>query len=184
MLEGGSAERAELEVLGFKLERLTERLSQEWKLSNLLERTLRDKNDTDPRIRSIKLGCAIARASENGWGSHEVARAVKEVSYFLRITETETTEMLHAAAREAAEVTESYGTKKISRLVPVPGEAGSEKSGRAAEHDMSVELSKNGETKMNGLAARGRKISKAGSVRPAGEPAGFFRLLWPPGEPR
>lgn len=158
LLEGGSPERAELEVLGFKLERLTERLSQEWKLSNLLERTLRDRNDTDPRIRSIKLGCAIARASENGWGSHEVARAVKEISYFLRLKEAETTEMLHESAREAAEVTESYSTKKISRLVPVPGESGSDKS--VAQNDMSAELSKNGETKVNGLAAREEKYQK------------------------
>ena len=51
-------------------------------------------------------------------------------------------EMLHEAAREAAEVTEHCGTNIISRLVPIPGEPG------------PGEISGAGETKMNGLPER------------------------------
>ena len=140
MLAAERDEQAELDVLGFKLERLTERLSQEWKLSELLERALRNKNDADPRVRSIKLGCAVAMASEKGWDSPEIGKTIKEVSSWLHLSIAEATEMLHQAAREAAGVTEFYGTKNISRLVPIPGEA---KSGQAAEKDSPAESSKN-----------------------------------------
>ncbi len=137
MLESGNDEHAELEILGFKLERLTERLSQEWKLSRLLERALRDKGDTDPRIRSIRMGCSVAMAAEKGWGSVEVGKAVKEVSACLRLPVDETTQILHEAAREAASVTESYANNLISRLVPIPEEEGRKKSDRGGETDIN-----------------------------------------------
>ena len=138
MADSDCEERAEVEVLGFKLERLTERLSQEWKLSDLLERALRNKSDADPRVRSIRLGCAVAMASEKGWDSPEIRKTVKEASNYFKLPEAETIEMLQESAREAAEVTEYYGTNRISRLVPVPEESSPE------------EISGAGETKMNG----------------------------------
>ncbi|MDR3553212.1 MAG: HDOD domain-containing protein [Syntrophobacteraceae bacterium] len=137
MLEADSEERAEVGVLGFKLERLTERLSREWKLSALLERALINKSDPDPRVRSIKLGCAVAMASEKGWEGLEIRRIIKEASGYFRLSENETTEILHQSAREAAAVTEFYGTRKISSLVPIPGEAGVDKSAQAAEKEMN-----------------------------------------------
>ena len=114
---------AEMEVLGFKLERLTLRLSQEWKLSDLLESALLDKKGTNPRVRSIKLGCAVAQASEHGWDSSEIKGIIKEAADFLQITENDTANTLHESARAAAEITESYGVGMCSRLVPLPAEA-------------------------------------------------------------
>jgi HD-like signal output (HDOD) protein len=115
-------ENAEIEVLGFKLERLTLRLSQEWKLSNLLESALQDKKGTDLRVRSISLGCAVARACEKGWDSPQVKEIIKEAGDFLGLSEQATVETLHESARAAAEITESYGAKKSSRLIPLPEE--------------------------------------------------------------
>ncbi len=115
-----SDESAEVEVLGFKLERLTERLSREWKLSDLLERTLRNKNDADPRVRSIRLGCSVALAAEKGWDSPEMRKTLGEVSNFFRLPGIQTAEILHESAKKAAAVTELFGTKSISRLVPIP----------------------------------------------------------------
>ncbi|MGC9195974.1 MAG: HDOD domain-containing protein [Syntrophobacteraceae bacterium] len=120
MHKSGSDELAEVEVLGFKLERLTERLSQEWKLSDLLERSLRSKNDADPRVRSIRLGCAVALAAEKGWDSPQMRKTIGEVSNFFRLSGIQTTEILHESAKKAAAVTELFGTKTISRLVPIP----------------------------------------------------------------
>ncbi|MDA8306964.1 MAG: HDOD domain-containing protein [Deltaproteobacteria bacterium] len=154
MIKADSEERAEMEVLGFKLQRLTERLSREWKLSDLLERALRDKSDTDPRVRSIKLGCAVAMTSEKGWDCPEVGKTIKEVSDYLRLSEMETVEILHESARYAAEVTESYGMNMFSRLVPVPEEGVCEKSGQAEENKISEEIASSCETETNGRQDR------------------------------
>jgi HD-like signal output (HDOD) protein len=54
-------DKVEMEVLGFRLERLTLRLSQEWKLSNLLESVLGKAKVTDPKTESISLGYLIAQ---------------------------------------------------------------------------------------------------------------------------
>ena len=160
ILTSDSEERAEVEVLGFKLERLTERLSQEWKLSDRLERALRYKGENDPGSRSIKLGCAVAFASEKGWDSPEIRKTIKEVSNYLHLSETQTSQILHQSARNAAAVTETYGTKKISRLVPIPEKASSEKSDRAAENEIPVETS-SCEAKTNGRTDGQTVMSKA-----------------------
>ena len=123
VLNAEGEEQAEMKVLGFKLERLTLRLSQEWKLSDLLESALQDKNGTDPRVQSIKLGCAVAQASEKGWDCPQIKEIIKDAGDFLDLSEEETTETLHESARAAAEIAESYGAIRSSRLVPLPVEA-------------------------------------------------------------
>ncbi len=120
MLNTEREDEAEMEVLGFKLERLTLRLSQEWRLSDLLESVFYDKKGTDPRVLSIRLGCAVARASENGWHSPEMEKIIGEAADFLQSTEEETVKMLHESAIAASEITASYGAKKSSGLIPLP----------------------------------------------------------------
>ncbi len=123
MLEAESEDMAQMRVLGFKLERLTLRLCQEWKLSDLLESSFQAKNGTDPRVRSVKLGYAVAQASEKGWDCPAVKAVMKDVSRFLNLSEKETTESLHGSAVVAVEVSDSCGAKKCSRLVPLPKDA-------------------------------------------------------------
>lgn len=114
-------DQAEIEVLGFKLERLTLRLSQEWKLSKLLETVLGKPGDSDPRVQSIRLGYTIAKSAEKGWDSGQVKKTTSEVCRFLRLPESDVTQSLQEAARNAAEITESYGAGMSSRLIPIPG---------------------------------------------------------------
>jgi HD-like signal output (HDOD) protein len=113
-------EQAEIKVLGFKLERLTLRLNREWKLSDLLDTTLRDNSGADPRIRSIKLGCALAQTSEESWDSPRTKKVIKETADFLNLSESDTIEILHESARAAAEIAASYGGKDSSSLIPLP----------------------------------------------------------------
>jgi len=120
MSDSESEDQAEMKVLGFKLERLTLWLNREWKLSDLLESTLRDNSGTDPRIRSVKLGCAVAQASEESWDCHRIKKIIKEAADFLHLSEKETTETLHESARAAAEITASYGGAGSSSLIPLP----------------------------------------------------------------
>src|SRR5208283_2135130 len=94
MLDAEREDQAEMKVLGFKLERLTMRLSQEWKLSDLLECALQDKNGTDPPVHSVKLGYAIAQASEKGWDCPQITEIMREAADFLNLSEKETTKTL------------------------------------------------------------------------------------------
>jgi len=89
-------------------------------LSDLLECALLDKNGTDPLVLSIKLGCAIAQSSEKGWDCPQVKEIVKKAGNFLHLSGEETAKTLHESARAAAEIAESYGANKSSRLVPLP----------------------------------------------------------------
>jgi len=123
VLNTESEEQAEINVLGFGLRRLTLRLSQEWKLSNLLESALLDKNGTDPQVLSIKLGCAVAQSSEKGWDCPQIKEIIKEAGNFLHLSGEETVKTLHESAMAAAKTAESYGAEKSSRLVPLPIEA-------------------------------------------------------------
>ncbi|MHC1729944.1 MAG: HDOD domain-containing protein [Syntrophobacteraceae bacterium] len=69
-------EQAELDVLGFKLERLSVELSREWKLSGLMESVLQNTNATDPRVQCISMGCGIAQGAEKSWNSAQVKKEV------------------------------------------------------------------------------------------------------------
>jgi HD-like signal output (HDOD) protein len=119
---GQTEEKAEMEVLGFRLERLTLRLSQEWKLSDLLESVLRKTKGNDPKTESISLGYQIAQYAEEGWDSPAAKRVIKRIAGFLDIPEKEATQSVYDSARDAAEITESYGAGISSRLIPLPEE--------------------------------------------------------------
>lgn len=138
-------DEAEIEVLGFKLERLTLRLCQEWKLSKLLETMLLNKEASDLRVRSVRLGHAIAKASEGGWKSVQMCRVIREVCDFLSIPEEETMQMVNEAARSAVEITESYGAQRSSHLIPVPtelvGEASQETKVQYPGPDLQIQFS-------------------------------------------
>jgi HD-like signal output (HDOD) protein len=123
MLDAEREDQAEMKVLGFKLERLTLRLSQEWKLSDLLESALQNRNGTDPRVQSVRLGYAVAQASEKGWDCPPIKEIMNEARGLLHLSEKETIKTLHESAMAAVEITESYGAKNSSRLVPLPVEA-------------------------------------------------------------
>ncbi|MGA2404064.1 MAG: HDOD domain-containing protein, partial [Syntrophobacteraceae bacterium] len=151
VLNAEREEQAETKALGFRLERLTLRLSQEWKLSDLLECALQNKNGTDPRVRSIKLGCAVAQASEKGWDCAQIKEIMKEAANFLHLSQEETTEILHESARAAAEIAESYGAKKSSRMVPLPVEASPLPPVQAVEIKTADEITESGAKEKNGL---------------------------------
>ncbi|MHC1726413.1 MAG: HDOD domain-containing protein [Syntrophobacteraceae bacterium] len=115
-------EDAEIEVLGFKLERLTLELCREWKLSELLDSVFRNKMVMDKRTQCISLGYCIAQAAEKGWNSSQIRKETSKVSDLLKISEDEASEIMHDSARIAAEITVTYGAKSSSRLIPIPEE--------------------------------------------------------------
>ena len=123
VLNAECEEQAEIKVLGFGLGRLTLRLSQEWKLSDLLESALLDKKTTDPMVHSIRLGCAVAQSSEKGWDSPQIMEIIKETGVFLHLSGEDTVKTLHESAIAAAKTAQSYGAEKSGTLIPLPIEA-------------------------------------------------------------
>ncbi len=126
-------DQAEVDVLGFKLDRLSVELSREWKLSDLMESVLQNRNTTDPRVECISIACGVAQGAEKSWHSAQVRKEIRRVCDFLKVDEDDAEYTLHAAARIAAEITESYGAKKSSRLIPVPGAQGAKTPEKKSE---------------------------------------------------
>jgi len=127
---GMSESRTELQVLGFRLEELTLRLAHEWKLSGLLETVLHGSDSNDPRTQAIKLGSTLSQCAEKAWDSSQTKKVVQTIGDFLKIPEKEAYRLVHGAAKDAADIAESYGAKASSRLIPIPpefGQAGREK---------------------------------------------------------
>lgn len=124
MQEAGQEGQAEIEVLGFRLDWLTVRLSEEWKLSHFLESVLHEKKAIGPVAQCIKLGYSVAQCAEKGWDSPQIKKTIRDVQDFLNVSESEAIRTLHESARMAAEVTECYGAQMSSRLIPLPEEPG------------------------------------------------------------
>lgn len=114
--------RVESQVLGFRLEELTLRLAHEWKLSGLLESVILGLDPNDPRTQAVKLGHSLAQSSEKGWDSPQTKKTIQSIGEFLKIPETEASQIVHAAAKDAVDITASYGAKVCSRLIPIPPE--------------------------------------------------------------
>ncbi len=131
--------RIEQEVLGFRLQQLTVRLSKEWHLSDLLDAALERKDTADIRVRAVDLGYRIAHNVQHGWDTPEAAAVIRNVAEFLNLPEAEVVPLLHETAHEAFEIAASYGMAASSRLIPLPREAGLVPSGTTSPDEFSPE---------------------------------------------
>jgi len=108
----------EKEVLGFKLNSLTDKLVEEWNLSPLVAEGLKGKASKDPRAKLIDLGQRIARQVEHGWVGPEIKALAQEVSKLTGKAVPEVGETLQALSREAVERAKSMGATHAARLIP------------------------------------------------------------------
>jgi HD-like signal output (HDOD) protein len=61
-----SKERAEKEVLGFRLQQLTDILSKQWRLGELLQEALANDSGSSSRVKNGLLGHRLAQSVDNG----------------------------------------------------------------------------------------------------------------------
>jgi HD-like signal output (HDOD) protein len=124
MLKPGYTEAmAEQEVLGFRLQQLTQRLSQEWHLSKMLQSALESTGVTSSRASLICMAHKVAAAAEQGWETREFRRLTAKVGELLKVSPDAATTMMHTSARDATEMVENYGgMRKFIQLIPVPPE--------------------------------------------------------------
>jgi len=113
----------EKRVVGFKLMHLTAALAQEWKLTPLVDETLKGKTSNSQRGRCIELGHRIARESENGWASPGMKIVAADVAKFLGKPVDEVDVALQSMAKEAVNTAKTMGAVAAAQMIPVAGPA-------------------------------------------------------------
>lgn len=114
---------AEREVLGFRLEELTARLSEEWRLGELLQTALEPTGSSESRVSNIVFGHKLAASVERGWDSAQAKRLIANLAERLKISLEAATKLVHSGVKEAVEIVDQYGgAKKFRRLIPLPVE--------------------------------------------------------------
>lgn len=112
--------RAQREVLGFPLSELSQGLAREWSLSDLLQESLKDPANQDPRTRYLVLAHQLAKAAEKGWHSKEVRSVTEDMAKLAGLSFEEMEAKLHQTARQAVETSAYYGAKAVAQVIPLP----------------------------------------------------------------
>ncbi|OUR81567.1 hypothetical protein A9Q82_09290 [Cycloclasticus sp. 46_120_T64] len=116
------AVQVERDILGFTMNELSQGIAQAWGLSDLLQRTLKNPNDSDPTSQAICLSHQLAEAVEKGWESEAVTELTQSIAKLTGRSAKVTTEQLHQQAQKAAETTAYYGAKAVAKVIPLPSE--------------------------------------------------------------
>ena len=121
-------EKAEMEILGFRLQDLTARLSKEWHLGNLLQDVLEDRGSSNPRVENIMLGHKLAQSVNQGWENANTQELIGQFAKYLNVPIENAMHILHENAKEAIQIAVNYGANAASRFIPLPAEYSSESS--------------------------------------------------------
>lgn len=100
-LPGYTRSLAELEILGFSLDRLTALLCKEWHLSRLLPEALNPAESANRRLLPITWGRRLAQALEGGDPSAQVQQLTRQAATRLRLTLKTTDQLIQANIRKA-----------------------------------------------------------------------------------
>ena len=119
---GYTPERAEMEVLGFRLQQLTLGLNREWHLGGLLEEALETIGDPDPRVENILLGHKLVQDIKQGWDDEKVNASMDLVGKLLKMPPESIAQKIRGNAVEAMHTAALYGATAASRLIPLPKE--------------------------------------------------------------
>lgn len=111
---------AERAALGFELNELGLGLARKWQLGKLLENTLANKGDSDPRVGSVRLAQELARRAEKGWDSPEVRQFMGRVAEALYMPLQDVTKLVHENANEAAKAVQYFGGGTAAERIPLP----------------------------------------------------------------
>lgn len=119
MAAGRCAEEAELDVLGFRIDALTDLLNRKWRLSPLLAAALDPSQPPSPRTRTVHFGHALASALDDGPNSPAMTRVLDQIEQQLDLPATAVRERSLAVARMAADTLQRLGAADLQKLIPV-----------------------------------------------------------------
>ncbi len=112
-------EEQQLNVLGFTLKQLSQKLAQTWKLSNFIQYSLQDEPPANnPRLHEIRLGSHVAHAAERGWEGAEMEQLIEAMARHLRISLQDAQEEIHGSAVQSAQETLFYGVPSVAITLP------------------------------------------------------------------
>ena len=113
--------QAEEDVLGFRLQRLSKRLAESWKLNDLLREAISRPRASDVRIQLVTLGDSIAHAvTDHGWESPQLKALLAQAA---ELTGRPTTQLKRDwvdRAREARQVANELGAPDAALQITVP----------------------------------------------------------------
>lgn len=112
--------RVEREVLGFELRELSLGLTRKWNLGKLLENTLEDKDDSDPRVSNVRIAHELAESVEGGWETKETRQLLGRVAEALYMPLQDVTRLVHDNASAAVKAAQYYGVSHAGELIPLP----------------------------------------------------------------
>lgn len=114
-------EAAQLAVLNFSLQELSQGLTRSWSLGELLEQTHSEKNSETLAVNLIQLSHELADNCTEGWESKAVKDVLLKMEAKFSIPIKELRTFVEANAKLASEITQLYGVSEASRVIPQPG---------------------------------------------------------------
>lgn len=118
---GMPPERAQEELLGFRLSHLSRRLIRDWHLTELVSDATSQPGVREERIKTVTLGHKIARcAEEQGWRSSDMQRLIEQAAEFTALPLDEARNLLFQKARVAATIAVELGARVVTAYIPQP----------------------------------------------------------------
>lgn len=111
-------EQAQMAVLNFSLQELSQGLSRSWSLGELLEQTLAEESSDDLTVSIIQLSHQLAEQCSQGWQSDDVSEVVDKMVAKLALPEEELRTGLYGNAKLARDMTQLYGVSEASKVIP------------------------------------------------------------------
>jgi len=106
------------DILGFTFNQLTEKLTNDWQLSSLLNETIHNKAHRNSRCQHISHGNAIAAAAEKGWQSPETINELTSLAKHLDKSLKEVTSFVHKNVETAVKVAQEFGARDAAEFIP------------------------------------------------------------------
>ncbi|QSA98748.1 HDOD domain-containing protein [Methylococcus sp. EFPC2] len=129
LVENGEPEdKAEKQVLGFRLRQLGASLARNWKLGGLTEESFSGSPPTR-RMEAIRLGCEMARLAEAGWNAPQLAAYLEKLAQWSGRPAQEMLARAQDNATIAIRLAGHFGASEAAPYIPAP----SKTSAAAAE---------------------------------------------------
>lgn len=113
---GYGPEKAEREVLGFRLEQLGASLCKAWKLGGLIEKC--HSGLVTPRTALVKAGNELARLAERGWRDPQVQSRLEKLAEHTGQPVEQIAERAKNDAQAAVRLAEQLGARECGRYIP------------------------------------------------------------------
>lgn len=144
MKRGIPSEKAEEKVLGFRLEDLTQRLTKEWRLNDLLEKTLERGEGKSTKSMLVSRCHELAIVAEQGWASPAVDKTINALQKITKIPPPALRRKVYENAVSAARISRNYGAEEARKLIPPPTvrvvDAGQEEKEDTHEYNPTLQL--------------------------------------------